>query len=109
MTATTDELRTIRAALASALQKIDRLIRRSNNDSSTLTPEDVRELSMAKAIVWVLEDSAEAMSPVQIWETLRAVGRQDRKDSVSVSTYDLAKAGRIERVDRGLYRRNLED
>lgn len=105
----TEELREVRSDLARLLHRVDRLYQRSLDGRGSLTPADVRELSMAKAIVWILEDSGETMSPLQIWKALGIIGRQDRKDSVSVSTYDLAKAGRIEQVGRGLYRRNSRD
>jgi hypothetical protein len=101
---TVHELRTIRADLASAIQKVDRLLRRSLRGVESLEPEDVRELSMAKAIEWTLANSREVMTPSEIWHSLQDLGRTDRLDSVSVTTSDLATHGRIEKVARGKYR-----
>ena len=101
---TTQELRTIRADLASALQRTDRLLRRLVRDAELLTAEDVRGLSMTGAIEWVLANTHETMSPSAIWVRLKDLGRTDRLDSVSVTTSDLASQGRIEKIARGKYR-----
>jgi hypothetical protein len=104
MSSSVHELRTIRADLASALQKVDRLLRRSLQGVESLGPEDVRELSMARAIEWTLANSREIMTPAGIWQSLRELGRTDRFDSLSVTTSDLASKGRVEKVARGKYR-----
>ena len=44
------------------------------------------------------------MRPVEIWADLQTSGRRsDPKMEVQVTTYDLWKRGRIDKVGRGLY------
>jgi hypothetical protein len=66
--------------------------------------QEVVALPRTRAIEWVLSRRGEGMRPVQIWAELRALGRDDPKMEVQVTTYDLWQRGRIERLDRGVYR-----
>jgi hypothetical protein len=60
-------------------------------------------LARTEAIEAVLDASGVPMSPVGIWADLRAARRDDPKMEVQVTTYDLWRRGRIDKVGRGLY------
>lgn len=57
------------------------------------------------AVETILKRTGTVMRPVEIWDALQTTGRaNDPKMDVQVTTYDLAMAGRIERVGRGQYK-----
>jgi len=61
-------------------------------------------LDRTVAIETVLRRRGVAMRPVEIWADLQTSGRRsDPKMEVQVTTYDLWKRGRIDKVGRGLY------
>jgi hypothetical protein len=64
---------------------------------------DITKLERAKAIEWVLEQSGDAMRPVEIWAELHRLGRDDPKMEVQVTTFDLWQRRRIGKVGRGQY------
>jgi hypothetical protein len=62
-------------------------------------------MDRTKAIEAVLARNGTPMRPIEIWAELRRVGRDDDpKMEVQVTTYDLWKRGRIEKVSRGQYK-----
>lgn len=101
MTAVAD-LRAIRSDLLAALERVDGLIRAAD-DRVPGPPPAVIDLPRTKAIEWVLARSDEAMRPVEIWAELRALGRDDPKMEIQVTTFDLWQRGRIGKIGRGQY------
>ena len=98
-----EELQAIRSDLIALVGRFDRFI------EATAKPRPgkrvvLTSLERTKAIEWVLQDSGQAMSPVQIWKVLQDAGRDDPKMQVQVTTNDLWHRGRIDRVSRGLYK-----
>lgn len=98
------ELRSIRDDLAAVLGRVDALIADLEPAVSERDGQHVVALPRTRAIEWVLTRRGEGMRPVEIWAELRALGRDDPKMEVQVTTYDLWQRGRIEKVDRGVYR-----
>jgi hypothetical protein len=98
----TAELRAIRIGLLAALERVDRLISASqaNEEKPSI---DLIKLERTKAIEWVLQQSGEAMRPVEIWAELHRFGRDDPKMEVQVTTFDLWQRQRIGKVGRGQY------
>lgn len=108
----------IRNALQGLLDEVDGLVRSSGREPEpTDSAAELRSLpARTVAIEYVLDlncDRTEpteperpmgAMSPVQIWAYMQAAGRIEPKMEIQVTTYDLWKRGRIEKVSRGLYR-----
>ncbi len=97
-----DELQAIRSDLIALVSRFDRFI------EATAKPKPGKRVGLTglertKAIERVLQDSGQAMSPVQIWKVLQDAGRDDPKMQIQVSTNDLWHRDRIGRVSRGLY------
>jgi hypothetical protein len=99
---TDDELRAIRSDLAAIVARFDSLLEVKPAAGTKASTKDAA-LHCTTAIEWALADHGEPMSPVQIHEAIKQIGRSDRKDTVQVTTYDLWKRGRIDKVGRGLY------
>ena len=98
----TEELLAIRDALASAAERVDRLLAARPTDSGLV--KDLTGLYRTVAIERVLASSQGPMRPVEIWAELRRAGRSsDPKMEVQVTTYDLWKRGRIGKLGRGAY------
>ncbi|WP_157746631.1 hypothetical protein [Micromonospora inositola] len=101
------ELQSVRSDVLAALNRIDALIAGlsspSREDGVQAQREEVAALPRTKAIEWVLARSGEPMRPVEIWAELQALGRDDPKMEIQVTTYDLWQRGRIGKVGRGLY------
>jgi hypothetical protein len=99
-----DDLRTIRAELANALVGLDRLIQAQGRSEHPHEASDgIKDLPRTVAIESVLARSGQEMRPIEIWEALRAAGRNDPKMEVQVTTFDLWQRGRIGKIGRGLY------
>lgn len=96
------ELQALRAQLAAALERVDALLL-AEAPSKIKTSFDVTAIDRTKAIEWVLEQSGEAMRPVEIWAELQRLGRNDPKMEVQVTTFDLWQRQRIGKVGRGQY------
>jgi hypothetical protein len=94
-----EELTALRDALEDALRRANRLLQGGQ------APADpaFAGLPRTQAIEAVLRESGQPMRPVEIWARLRAVGRDDPKMEVQVTTFDLWKRGRIAKVSRGQY------
>lgn len=86
------------------LGRVDALIADLEPPTATREGQDLLALPRTRAIEWVLARRGEGMRPVEIWAELRNLGRDDPKMEVQVTTYDLWQRGRIERLDRGVYR-----
>lgn len=104
--AAVEELQELRTGLSVALARVERLIERGSAppaaaDNGAL---DVMNLPRTKAIEWALVHQGRPMRPVEIWSALQAVGRNDPKTEIQVTTYDLWQRGRIDRIGRGVYR-----
>ncbi|MEQ7008339.1 hypothetical protein ABN028_19380 [Actinopolymorpha sp. B17G11] len=97
-----EDLQAIKAELATTLARLERLI--GDMGSAGDETADVASLERTRAIEWVLERHGQPMRPIEIWSELQALGRNDPKMEVQVTTYDLWKRERIEKVSRGLYR-----
>ena len=100
------ELWSLRADLLSALDRLDKLI------AATKPAPDygLAGLDRTVAIETVLRQAGRPMRPVEIWARLQEHGRtSDPKMEVQVTTYDLWKRGRIEKVSRGLYAAKTAD
>lgn len=99
-----DELRALRSDLAAALERVDRLIE-ADAPAARLDEHvaGLRELPRTVAIETVLAGAEHALRPIEIWEALRAAGRDDPKMEVQVTTFDLWQRGRIGKIGRGLY------
>lgn len=98
----TDELHSIRDQLAAALSRLDQLITKGVSDEPS-EDHEVLALPRTEAIEWVLRSARRPMSPIEIWEHLTDLGRQDPKMEVQVTTYDLWRRGRLEKIRRGIY------
>ena len=99
-------LQQVRSQLAAALKTIDELLaseRATESKSAGPSAGNVRAAPRTTAIEWALAQSDRPLRPVEIWAALQAAGRTDPKMDVQVSTYDLWKRGRIDKVGRGLY------
>ena len=97
------ELRSIRSELAAALNRIDGLITTLSKGEPRAAPT-VDGLDRTKAIEAVLAHNGGVMRPVEIWAELSRLGRDnDPKMEVQVTTFDLWKRGRINKVGRGQY------
>ena len=101
-----DELQTIRIDITAALTRVDELLAsmRQEHPGAGSPSVDVTALPRTRAIEWALVQQGAPLRPVEIWAALRAAGRDDPKMEVQVTTYDLWQRGRIEKVERGLYR-----
>jgi hypothetical protein len=97
-----DELQAIRSDLIALVGRFDRFIE-ATAKSKPGKRVGLTGLERTKAIERVLQDSGQAMSPVQIWRVLQDAGRDDPKMQVQVTTNDLWHRDRIGRVSRGLY------
>jgi hypothetical protein len=81
----------------------------SDPPSAVATPKrildsDIKRMSRTSAIVQVLTVHDGPMRPIDVWAELRRLGRtSDPKGDVSTTMYDLWKAGRIGRPERGRY------
>ena len=99
----TDDLLAIRTDLAAALNRVDRLLGQ-HPEPDAEDGADMLHLDRTVAIETVLRRRGAPMRPVEIWADLRATGRSnDPKMEVQVTTYDLWKRGRIDKVGRGQY------
>lgn len=101
---TREDLLALRSDLAAALDRVDRLL-----SAGAVTPADdgvdLLRLDRTVAIETVLKRRGVAMRPVEIWADLQAAGRKsDPKMEVQVTTYDLWKRGRIDKIGRGQYK-----
>ncbi len=103
---TIDDLQAIKVDLTTALSRVDALIlsMRQEQADERSSNIDVTQLPRTRAIEWALTQQDGPLRPVEIWAALRAAGRNDPKMEVQVTTYDLWQRGRIDKVDRGLYR-----
>lgn len=100
------DLKSLRSNLASTLKHIDVLIA-GISEPDAETDASVLNLERTKAIEAVLAHNGGVMRPVEIWAELRRLGREnDPKMEVQVTTFDLWKRGRIDKVGRGQYRVN---
>jgi hypothetical protein len=101
-----DELLALRSDLTAALTRVDDLVAsaRQEHPGAVSPSVDVTALPRTRAIEWALAQRSAPLRPVEIWAVLRAAGRDDPKMEVQVTTYDLWQRGRIEKVERGLYR-----
>jgi hypothetical protein len=63
----------------------------------------VVSLSRTEAIIWTLDHDKVPMSPVQITQRLHEFGRDDPSAEVQTTTFDLWRAGRIAKLERGVY------
>lgn len=100
------DLKSLRSDLASTLKRIDVLIA-GISEPDAETDANVLSLERTKAIEAVLAHNGGVMRPVEIWAELRRLGREnDPKMEVQVTTFDLWKRGRIDKVGRGQYRVN---
>ncbi len=97
-----DELRAIRTDLVAIVARLDGLLE-VKPGAGTRASAKGAALHCTTAIEWALADYGKPMSPVQIHDAIKQIGRSDRKDTVQVTTYDLWKRGRIDKVGRGLY------
>ena len=87
--------------LATALERVDRLI---GQHPQAEHGTDMLHLEGTVAIETVLRRRGVPMRPVEVWADLRATGRSnDLKMEVQVTTYDLWRRGRIDKVGRGQY------
>lgn len=101
----TEDLRAVRTDLMTVLGRVERLIEASIEPSTPPTKIDLASIRYrTEAIERVLEDSGDAMSPVEIWKVLTAAGRNDPKMEIQVTTNDLWHRGRIDRIARGQYK-----
>lgn len=75
----------------------------SERSAKGTAPLALADLPRTEAIEAVLQAAGEALSPVGIWARLKAAGRNDPKMEVQVTTYDLWRRGRIDKVGRGRY------
>lgn len=99
----TDELLALRGHLTAALERVERLLGQPSSGSHD-DGIDMLSLDRTVAIETVLRRRGTAMRPVEIWADLQTSGRRsDPKMEVQVTTYDLWKRGRIDKVGRGLY------
>ena len=101
------DLLELRSDLTAVLARLDRMISaRSTSAPADAGPPgaDVLQWPRTKAIEWVLDHEGKPLRPVQIWAALQALGRDDPKMEVQVTTFDLWKRGRIGKVGRGEYR-----
>lgn len=99
---THEELRAIRTDLAAIVARLDGLLKVKPIAGTKASAKEAA-LHCTTAIEWALADHGKPMSPVQIHDAIKQIGRSDRKDTVQVTTYDLWKRGRIDKVGRGLY------
>ena len=101
-----DELQTIRIDIKAALTRVDDLLAsmRQEHPGASSPSVDVTALPRTRAVEWALAQQGGPLRPVENWAVLRAAGRDDPKMEVQVTTYDLWQRGRIEKVERGLYR-----
>lgn len=104
MTGDVVELQSIRDDLAAVLGRVDALIADLGPAAGKRDGQAVAALPRTRAIEWVLARRGQGMRPVEIWAELRALGRDDPKMEVQVTTYDLWQRGRIEKLERGVYR-----
>lgn len=100
---TLDVFRTIRSELALTLTRVDKLIEEAARGDARGSVE-VLTLPRTRAVEYVLAQASEPMRPVQIWAELQRIGRDDPKNEVQVTTFDLWERGRIGKVARGLYK-----
>lgn len=101
-----DDLKSLRSDLASILNRIDAFIAGICEPDADMDIKVVN-LERTKAIEAVLAHNGGVMRPVEIWAELRRLGREnDPKMEVQVTTFDLWKRGRIDKVGRGQYRGN---
>jgi arsenate reductase-like glutaredoxin family protein len=98
-----EDLRSVRRDLVKTLNRIDDLIASTSKGDAHLNL-DVVNMDRTKAIEAVLAHNGGVMRPVQVWAELRRLGRDDPKMQVQVTTFDLWKRGRIDKVGRGQYK-----
>lgn len=98
-----DDLLALRGYLTAALERVERLLGQPSPGSQD-DAIDMLALDRTVAIETVLRRRGRAMRPVEIWADLQTTGRRsDPKMEVQVTTYDLWKRGRIDKIGRGLY------
>jgi hypothetical protein len=103
MTDLASELRALRHTLQQATARVDALVKSLDPTADDIDAE-VRAMPRTRAIEHVLVTADGPMRPIEIWAELQRLGRDDPKSEVSVTAYDLAERGRIERPSHGLYR-----
>jgi hypothetical protein len=92
------------AGLVAERDALERALRRVDGASGEQTAPELTKLTKADAIVRVLQESAEPMRINEIVAALRSGGRPNENyNGVSVYLDTLLSAGRVTRVDRGLY------
>src|ERR1700691_5580990 len=113
----TSKLLKIRRHFRGLLDDVDGLLAGSGGGPEATDPAaKLRSLpARTLAIEYVLDVNSErtepseperpvgAMSPVEIWAYMQAAGRMEPKMEIQVTTYDLWKRRRIDKVSRGLY------
>lgn len=97
-----EELLALRNTLTTAVGQVDALL--GAHSAADGPGEDLTGLDRTVAIERVLEERGAPMRPVEIWAALQRAGRSgDPKMEVQVTTYDLWKRDRIDKVGRGQY------
>lgn len=87
------ELTALRASVAHALGRIDRLL---------AIPDDAEQGRTKAAIVLALERAGEPVKPAAVVEALQLSGRNVKREAVYQALGRMAAAGEIRRVD-GMY------